>query len=298
MLLSVCLFSQGPPGPCGSLLCQDFLAEILICLPSRWSQSSLLFGLHRVGAGEKLPGYYLYSRIFSSLPCDTVSKQHIIQLGPHVNSADATTSTPLWSQFSLPDSTLSPAHFLSTFSNLTSVSYGGREDAGCAHSNDSVANMLMKWHCGWNINLLGDRVVLPLPRQLPFGSWWPLFTSVPRHWHLATKAKEESEPASMAWLQYTQTSNSICRHERDKQTWGRTELRHRVNWNEQTHRHMCGNNKHTHRNERIDQKSTTTQINTLTDDYTHAGMGGKRYSAHSTHSTHTHAHPEWCKTES
>lgn len=32
--------------------------------------------------GERLPGYYLHSRIFSALPCDTVSKQHIIQLHP------------------------------------------------------------------------------------------------------------------------------------------------------------------------------------------------------------------------
>lgn len=81
-LLSTCLFSQGPPKLRVSRLCQDFLAKMLICLPSRLQQASLLFGLHCMCAGERRPGNYLQSRIYPSLPCDTVSKQHIIQAYP------------------------------------------------------------------------------------------------------------------------------------------------------------------------------------------------------------------------
>lgn len=42
----------------------------------------LLFGSNREASGKRLPGYYLCSRIFSAFPCDTVSKQHIIQQHP------------------------------------------------------------------------------------------------------------------------------------------------------------------------------------------------------------------------
>lgn len=242
--VSVLIFPRAPE-LCGSLLCQDFLAEILICLPSRLSVFSFVW-LAPCGCWGKgflgiisIPGYshpvlviqYQNNILYSCTPpCS--SNQRCCRdyfCTSHISILTSCLNT-LVSAF--------PDHF-------TSVSYGEGEDTRNTHSNNSATNMLMKWQCGGNINLLGDRLVLPLPRRLPFGSWWPLFASVPRHWHLATKAKEEREPASVQWLKYTQTHKHICSHQRNKQTREHTQLK----LNEQTHMHMRTNWMNTDRKE-------------------------------------------------
>lgn len=198
-----CQHAYFPKGPelCDALLCQDFLVKILICLPSRLQSGFCLARTTRLlGKGFlgiiSFPGY--------SHPFLVIQYQNntLYSCNPPCSS-----STHCWwdhfctSQISILTSHCNNpigAHLHHVFLQHYSVlRLEKTQETLIAHN--SLTNMLMKW----NVNLLGDRVLFPLPGRLPFGFWWPLFDSVPRHWHLVTMAKKEREPERMEWHKHT-----------------------------------------------------------------------------------------------
>lgn len=80
MLLSASLFTKGPQAVGFSAL-SGISSQDTIVFHQNCSQAFPLFCSNHTATGGKLPGYNLHFRIFSAFPCDTISKQHIIQ--PH-----------------------------------------------------------------------------------------------------------------------------------------------------------------------------------------------------------------------
>lgn len=82
MLLSASLFTKGPQAVGFSAL-SGISSQDTIVFHQDCSQAFPFLCSNHTATGGKLPGYNLHFRIFSAFPCDTVSKQHIIQ--PHPN---------------------------------------------------------------------------------------------------------------------------------------------------------------------------------------------------------------------
>lgn len=144
LLLSVCLFSQGSRAVRLSALSglsgqDNNLSSIKIAV-----RLFLLFGSNRAATGERLPGYYLHCRIFSALPCDTVSKQHITSLhrARFLKSA-LLILLLLHLSISIVSSCLTclPGAYFHHFNLFFTVV---RRDARNPHSTHSLTNMPMK----------------------------------------------------------------------------------------------------------------------------------------------------------
>ncbi len=208
-----------------------------------------MFGSHRAAAGERLPGYYLHSRIFSALPCDTVSKQHIIQLHPALFLKSALLMKLLRHlSISILTSCLNTvpgAYFYYLFLNFTSASCG--EGRHLKHSEHPLTHKHPDEMTVWVIHKPVRRQTGVAPPQAI--ALWLLVTIVRLCSQELTSGdnghggKEEREPESVHLHKYihTNTHTYICKHQKNKQTWLHTEPKQRAKPSERTHMHWRTN---------------------------------------------------------
>lgn len=202
-----------------------------------------MFGSHRAAAGERLPGYYLHSRIFSALPCDTVSKQHIIQLHPALFLKSALLMRLLLHlSISILTSCLNAVpgeYFHYLFLNFTSVSSGERRRS--KHSQHPLTHKHPDEMTVWVIHKPVRRQTGVAPPQAI--ALWLLVTIVCLCSQALTSGdnghsgKEEREPESVHLHKYihTNTQTYICKHQKNKQTWVLTEPKQRAKLSDHTH---------------------------------------------------------------
>lgn len=215
---------------CGSLLCQGFLAKILICPPSRLQSSFSFVWLELCGHWEKASCVLSpFQDILSPSLWYSIKTTHYTAAPrpvPQISTADY-----CWTscQFSLPVSTPVPGAFRFFFFLIHFTSASSCERSHLKHPlahkhADEITGRLKHGY----INLLDERLLSPPPQATAL---WLLVTIVRLCSQALTSGdnghggKEESACTHAQIHEYKH--KHICRHQKNKQTCVQIELEQR-----------------------------------------------------------------------